>query len=195
EYALHGLGVGAFDASRLHAVLAVGGVNGGVVNGERLDRQREDAVFVGGRDFGGARKAWTKLAGWAVERDHDFEILRFFGAGGGLGGGNAGGAEQRLVADKCDVTLENFIGQGIHSDVGGLADGDVDDIRFVHFHFGRDHTHVSQGHEGGALGVLDAFDHGFAFTDRLVSDDSIERSNGDRTVEEVLVGAQVRLLG
>src|SRR6185437_10847508 len=115
EYALHGLGVGAFDASRLHAVLAVGGVNGGVVNGERLDRQREDAVFVGGRDFGGARKAWTKLAGGAVERDHDFEILRFFGAGGGLGGGNAGGAEQRLVADKCDVTLENFIGQGIHS--------------------------------------------------------------------------------
>ena len=43
--------------------------------------------------------------------------------------------------------------------------------------------HVGEGHEGGALGILDAFDDGFAFADRLIGDDAIEGSDGDGPVQ------------
>ena len=39
-----------------------------------------------------------------------------------LAGGDAGGAEQRLVADLGDVAFEDAAGQGIDGDVGGLVE-------------------------------------------------------------------------
>ena len=57
-----------------------------------------------------------------VEGDDDLEVLGLFGAGGGLRGGDAGGAQQGLVADLGDVAFEDAAGQGIDGDVGGLAE-------------------------------------------------------------------------
>jgi hypothetical protein len=61
------------------------------------------------------------FAGGLVEGDDDLEVLGLFGAGGGLRGGDAGGAEQGLVADLGDVALEGAAGEGVDGDVGGLA--------------------------------------------------------------------------
>ena len=86
-----------------------------------------------------------------IERDDDLEVLGFFGAGGGLRGGDAGGAQQRLVADFGDVALEDPAGKGIDGDVGGLVHGDVDDVGLVDLDLGGDDAHVGEGHQGGAL--------------------------------------------
>ena len=77
-------------------------------------------------------------------------------------GGHAGGAEQGLVADQGDVALEDLAGEGVDGDFGGLADLDVDDVGLVHLDFSGDHTHIGDGHDGRAFGVLNAFDDGFA---------------------------------
>ena len=54
-------------------------------------------------------------------RDHDLEVLGLFSAGRGLRGGNAGGAQQGLIADQRDVAVEDLSGQCIDGDVGGLV--------------------------------------------------------------------------
>ena len=72
--------------------------------------------------FAVAGEAGAQIVGGLVERDDDFEVLGLFGAGGGLRGGDAGGAQQRLVADLGDVALEDLAGKGIDGDVGRLAD-------------------------------------------------------------------------
>ena len=78
-----------------------------------------------GGDLGGGGEAGAELveifAGELVEGDDDFEVLGLFGAGGGLAGGDAGGAEEGLVADFGDVAFEDAAGQGIDGDVGGLV--------------------------------------------------------------------------
>ncbi len=48
-----------------------------------------------------------------VEGDDDLEVLGFFRAGGGLRSGDAGGAQQRLIADQGDVSLEDLAGNGV----------------------------------------------------------------------------------
>ena len=59
-----------------------------------------------------------------VQRDHDLEVLGLLGAGGGLRGGYAGGAQQGLIADQRHVPFEDLAGQGVHGHIGGLADAE-----------------------------------------------------------------------
>ena len=152
-------------------------------------------VLVRRGDFGGGGEAGAQLVGGIVEGDHDLEVLGLFGAGGGLRSGDAGGAQQGLVADQGDVALEDFAGEGVHGDVGGLAELDIDDVGLVHLDLGGDDAHVGQGHQGGAFGILDAFDDGFAFADGLVGHDAVKGRDGDGAVEGILVGAQGGFLG
>ena len=123
------------------------------------------------------RETGTQFVGGSVERDHDLEVLGLFSAGGGLRGGDAGGAKQGLIADQRDVALEDLAGKRVDGDVGGLADLDVDDVGFVHLHFGSDDAHVGKGHQRGAFGVLNAVDDGFAFADRQVGHDAVKWSD------------------
>ena len=104
-------------------------------------------------------------------------------------GGDAGGAEEGLVADLGDVAFEDAAGEGIDGDVGGLVEGDVDDVGLVDLDLGGDDGHVGEGHEGGAFGVLDADDDGLAFADGDVGDEAVEGSAADGLVEGVVVGA------
>ena len=141
-------------------------------------------------DLGGGGEAGPQLVGGLVEGDDDLEVLGLFGAGGGLRGGDAGGAQQRLIADQGDVALEDLAGKGVDGDVGGLADLDVDDVGLVHLDLGGDDAHVGEGHQGRAFGVLNADDDGLAFADRHVGHDAVKRGDGDGVVEHVLIGAQ-----
>ena len=72
----------------------------------------------------------------------------------------------------------------------GWSEGDVDDVGLVDLDLGGDDGHVGERHQGGALGVLDADDDGFAFADGHVGDDAVEGGDGDGLVERVEVGAQ-----
>ena len=124
-----------------------------------------------------------------IEGDDDLEVLGLFGAGGGLGGGDAGGAEEGLIADFGDVAFEDAAGEGIDGDVGGLIECDVDDVGLVDFDLGGDDGHVGEGHEGRAFGVLNADDDGLAFADGDVGDEAVEGSAADGLVECVVVCA------
>jgi hypothetical protein len=124
-----------------------------------------------------------------IEGDDDLEVLGFLGAGGALAGGDAGGAEQRLVADLGDVALEDAAGERVDGDVGGLAELDVDDVGLVDLDLGGDDGHVGEGHQGRAFGVLDADDHGLALADGDVGDEAVEGSAADGLVEGVEVGS------
>ena len=66
---------------------------------------------------------------------------------------------------------------------------DVDDVGFIDLDLGGDDGHVGEGHQGGALGVLDADDDGLAFADGDVGDEAVEGGAGDGLVESVEVGA------
>ena len=129
-----------------------------------------------GGDFGGGGKAGPQFVVRIVERDHDLEVLGFFGAGGRLRSGDAGGAQQRLIADQGDVSLEDLAGNRVDGYIGRLADLDVDDVGLIHFDFGGDDAHVGDGHERGAFGVLNAFDDGLALAHRLVGHDAVKRA-------------------
>ena len=124
-----------------------------------------------------------------IEGDDDLEVLCLFGAGGALAGGDSGGAEQGLIADLGDVAFEDPAGQGIDGDVGGLVESDIDDVGLVDLDLGGDDGHVGEGHEGGALGVLNADDDGLAFADGNVGDEAVEGSAADGLVEGIVVGA------
>ena len=102
--------------------------------------------------------------------------------------GDAGGAEERLIADFGDVAFEDLSGEGVDGDVGCLAEGDVDDVGFVDLDLGGDDGHVGEGHEGGALGVLNADDDGFALADGDVGDEAVKGGAADGLVECVKVG-------
>ena len=147
------------------------------------------------RDFRGGGKAGAQLVVGLIESDDDFEVLGFLDAAGGLAGGDAGGAQEGLVADLGDVAFEDFAGQSIDGDVGFLAVLDVDDVGFVDLDLGGDDGHVGEGHQGGALGVLDALDDHFALADGLIGDDAVEGSDGDGAIQKVLVDLEVGNLG
>ena len=87
------------------------------------------------------------------------------------------------------MAFEDFAGEGIDGDVGGLAERTVDDVGLVDLDFGGDDRHVGEGHQGGALGILDADDDGFAFAHGLVGDDAVEGGAADGLVEGIEVGA------
>ncbi len=112
---------------------------------------RQDVVFVRGGDLSCGRESGAELFRRAIEGHDNFEILGFFSTAGALAGGDAGGAEQRLVADQRYVTFEDLARQGVDGDVGSLTDLHVHDVGFVHLDFRSDHGHVGQRHEGGAL--------------------------------------------
>ncbi len=87
------------------------------------------------------------------------------------------------------MALEDAAGQGIDGDVGGLVEGDVDDVGLVDLDLGGDDGHVGEGHDGGAAGVLNSDDDGLAFADGDVGDEAIEGCAADGLVEGVVVGA------
>ena len=66
---------------------------------------------------------------------------------------------------------------------------DVDDVGLVDLDLGGDDGHVGEGHEGGAVGVLNADDDGLAFADGDVGDEAVEGGAADGLVECVVVGA------
>ncbi len=68
-----------------------------------------------------------------------------------MASGDAGGAEEGLVADLGDVTFEDAAGKGIDGDVDGLVELDVDDVGLVDLDLGGDDGHVGEGHEGRAF--------------------------------------------
>ena len=68
-----------------------------------------------------AERPGRRSSDGVIEGDDDLEVLRLFGSGGALRGGEAGRAKQGLVADLGDVALEDAAGQGIDGDVGGLV--------------------------------------------------------------------------
>jgi hypothetical protein len=124
-----GFGLGADGGCRSRTGFAgVGGESlfggSGVALDERLDGDGEGVGLVRGGDLGGGGEAGTKRRSIRrlVEGDDDLEVLGLLGAGGGLAGGDAGGAEQGLVADLGDVAFEDAAGQGVDGDVGGLAE-------------------------------------------------------------------------
>ncbi len=144
---------------------------------------------MGGGDFGRGGETGTEIVRGLVQSDDDLEVFGFFRSGGALRGGEAGGAEEGLIADLGDVAFEDPAGQGIDGDVGGLVQGDVDDVGLVDFDLGGDDGHVGEGHDGGSAGVLDADDDGLAFADGDVGDEAIEGGAADGLVESVVVGA------
>ena len=79
-------------------------------------------------------------------------------------------------------------GKRIDGDVDRLAHGDVDDVGLVDLDLGGDDGHVGEGHQGGAFGVLDADDDGFAFAHRHVGHEAVEGSAADGLVSASIVG-------
>ena len=57
----------------------------------------------------------------------------------------AGGAQEGLVADLGHVAFEDFAGKRIDGDVGGLADGDIDDVGLVDLDLGGDDATCRRG--------------------------------------------------
>jgi len=87
------------------------------------------------------------------------------------------------------VALERPAGERVDGDVGGLAQGDVDDVGLVDLDLGGDDGHVGEGHQGGSLGVLDTDDDGLAFAHGDVGDQAVEWRAADGLVEGIEVGA------
>ena len=193
QVGLDGIGAGGdVDGDRLALIGGERLLDGGIALDQRLDGDGEGVGLVRGGDLGGGGEAGAELVevgAGGVEGDDDLEVLGLLGAGGALAGGDAGGAEQGLIADLGDVAFEDAAGQGIDGDVGGLAEADVDDVGLVDLDLGGDDGHVGEGHEGGALGVLDADDDGFALADGDVGDEAVEGGAADGLVEGVVVGA------
>jgi hypothetical protein len=115
---------------------------GGIALDEGLDGDGEGVGAVGDGDAGGGGEAGAEVAevvfGYSVQGNDDLEVLCLFGAGCGLGGGDAGGAEEGLVADLGDVALEDAVGERVHGDIGGLAHSDVDDVGLIDLDLGGD---------------------------------------------------------
>ncbi len=181
---------GAAVVGSLAVILEEAGLLRGIAHDQRLNGDGEGVRLVRGGDLGGAGEAGTEIDLDGVEGDDDLEVLGLFGAGGGLRGGDAGGAQQRLIADFGDLAGEGLAGEGVDGDVGRLAEGDVDDVGLVDLDFGGDDGHVGEGHQGGALGVLDAEDDGLALADGDVGDEAIEGSDAAGEAERVVVAAQ-----
>ena len=91
--------------------------------------------------------------------------------------------------------LKIFPGKRVDANVGGLAEGHIDDVGFVDFDLSGDDGHIGQCHQGRALGVLNAFDDRFSFADRQVGYDAIKRSNSHGFAKKIDVGAQRSFLG
>ena len=82
------------------------------------------------------------------------------------------------------MAFEDLAGDGVDADIGGLSDLDVDDVGLVDLDLGGDDAHVGDGHERGALGVLNAFDDGLAFAHRDVGHDAVKRGDGNGLLKQ-----------
>jgi hypothetical protein len=162
----------------------------GIALDQGLDGNGEGVGLVRGGDLGGAGEAGTEIDFGGVEGDDDLEVLGLFGAGGGLRGGDAGGAEEGLIADLGDLTGEGLVGEGVDGDLGGLAEGDVDDVGLVDFDLGGDDGHVGEGHQGGTLSVLDAEDDCLTLANGDVGDEAVEGSEAPGEAEGIVIALQ-----
>ena len=70
-----------------------------VTHGERLDRDGHGIVRQAGSDLGSGGKSRTKVRRRISKGDDDFEILGFLRAADALRSGNAGGADDGVIAD------------------------------------------------------------------------------------------------
>ncbi len=99
-------------------------------------------------------------------------------------GGEAGGAEQGLVADLGDVAFEDAAGEGIDGDVGGLVRGATLTMSVSSTLTSAVMTDMSaRVMRVEPLGVLDADDDGLAFADGDVGDEAVEGGAADGLVE------------
>src|SRR6185312_8275675 len=152
----------AHDKDALHVVGILGGiVRDGlaglwirVAHDKRLNGDDDGIFAFGGGDFCGRREARFQLGAGLVKRNDHFEVLGFFLSAGGLAGGEAGGAEQRLIAYLGDMAFEDLAGNGIDSYVRRLAEGDVHNIGFVNLDLGGDDRDVGESHQDGAVSTL-----------------------------------------
>ena len=177
----------AFGAGRFRLQIAL------LPNGQSLNRYSKDVLTGGCGYLRGARKSRADLVRGIVQGDNDFEILGFLAGNGALGGGHAAGTQNRGVADLGDVALEGLVGDGVDGDVHRLAEGHVDDIGLIHLDFGGDQRHVGDGHDDGAVLVLEAGHDGFADADGEVGDHAVERGEGVVLLQQVVEADQVSL--
>ena len=181
----HARGSGSLAVVLLESLLG-----GRIALDQRLNGDSEGIRTMRGRDLGGGGEAGTQLFGGNFEGDDDLEVLGLFGSGGALAGGDAGGAEQGLVSNLGNFAFEDAAREGVDGDVGGLAEGDVDDVGLVDLDFRGDDGHIGEGHQGGAFGVLDAKDDGLAFADGNVGDEGVEGGAALGEAEGVVAAAQ-----
>src|SRR5262249_26687600 len=107
---------------------------------DRWDWHRDHIFAPRCGDISGACEPRADVRHLIVEDHHDLEV-------GGLRTGRAGrrpGRLNRTVADLRDVTFEAFVGQGVDSDLGALADGYMRDVGLIDFDLGLDDRHVSE---------------------------------------------------
>ena len=74
-----------------------------------------------------------------------------------------------------------------------LVQAHVHDVGLVHFHFGRDHRHVRDGHDGAGRRVLHARHHGLAGANRQIGHDAVDGRSDVILGQDVLVAIQVGL--
>ena len=92
------------------------------IKSERLDGDGKDVLFARRGDLGGRGESRPELVAGLIEGDDNFEVLGFFGAAGGLAGGDAGRAEQRLIANLSNMALEYLAGNRVDAYIGGLTE-------------------------------------------------------------------------
>ena len=73
--------------------------------------------------------------------------------------------------------MEDFSWHRIDRNLCVLPHAHVDDVCFVHFHFGSDDGHVRKGHQETAVGILNARNNVFAETYGQVADDALDGRN------------------
>ena len=163
-------------------------------DGERLNRNAQNAAASRGRNLGGRREAWAQVRGRIGEGHHDLEILGFLAGRGGLRGGDTGRAHDRVVSDFADDAVEDFARDGVDGHVRGLAETHVDDVGLIHLDLGRDHGHVGQRHQRAAGRVLDSDDHGLAFAHGEIGDHAVKGRFVSGLLQHVGNTSQVRLI-
>ena len=70
------------------------------------------------------------------------------------GRGLAGGAADGALADLGYFSVEGLVGNRVDRHLGGLAQFDIDDVGFIHHHFGRYDRHVGDLKQHAAHRVL-----------------------------------------
>src|SRR6202051_1100256 len=142
-----GVAVLARVLSRLFQVLAR-------PHSQRLYRNGHNVFLLSGLYFCRGGKSGTQIVWGSSERDHYLEILSFLGTCCALSGGKPGAAQRSLRTNFGYLAFEYFTCDGVDGDIGILPGSNVYDVRFIDFHFRRNHGHVRQSHQKTSIRIL-----------------------------------------